>query len=1124
MILWEYQTCLEELRYNNLNVPRKHEEAISYMLPNQRDVLKKAAEREVRVRRRAEQKEKAENAPKKSSSSGVRSVPLEDSRIPTQLFQNSPEEYLDLAVGSSVPQHSPYKSRAVRSGSSSGTKENPTTSRPKIVDLRRKGETSSQINRSGSPQSFTNPIFEGNRKSVGELVQQFSPNSDSSRIIPSQSQSQLKKPGVLQLPVIQSVPQVLPQGQIVSTIVMATTKLKYTPFRGKSQDADDWLIEFLDTAQTNKEDQPPDLLRLFQGLMKKDAMHWYHDLTQAIRGDWDLLAAAFLDAFRRDKSMSNVLAKLRGMKMKEGESVRSYGQRVRRLIGKIDPPLSAEMQTEYFIAGLPREMNKWVRREKASTMSDAIKEAQRYVTVEKAQDNVLKKEEREERRRNLKKKKKGKSKSHKKKKKNRRDSSDDSDSESAVSEDSAWEFSSESSISSSSSEDIAPKKRIHKKVFQAKEENKKIVGFQRTIDDLAGKFDKLAVHLADNKPKRRAVPIQRPGVWCARCGKRGHYPSECWENVQYVNEGDDIEVYSGEEQEVDWQLVAATPSYPTPPNLLMRPQGIGRGTGPMATRPIIRPPMGPPGGYPDPNKPAVRGTCYNCGDPSHYMPSCPYPRAPKPMQILCGNCGQGGHTPLECPNPAQPKLLVKYVKDPEPKDPNVRLIYIEEGQHEDTQHCEEIEFVEGEVFKTSTRSMKQQEYQDLREQMAKKKSLSNPLKKLKANDPEDMPGGKQKEGIPKELDKAYDRYDPKYFLKDISQETKDILQEELKDQQAKPTQPPKTVKFNMEGIKVDGKVGYDIAQDVAQSKANVTIGELLKENSFYRKQLRPLLTGRKRKYKLPSTLVNLAREEVEDLGAPDIEVQVAGCLIRKVPVDGGSGVNILIADTARALGFLKFETTPKVLRMADQSRVVPIGKLSNISVIIGDKPFRLNFLILDPVTPSTFPMLLGRPWLYKARVHTSWGEKTFTFGHPKTKISWETIIHQGETSSTDEGYTSEDSTSTMDSQWVYQAKQYEEADFQWDPEVNFFEVCSQHSESDSEDLSLLSLFEGEAEEQSATALQCPSAITLHLQSATALSSPNKADNNQENEGQEAEPFREAQPEEEEEMIGSKQLK
>src|SRR5450759_4555662 len=104
--------------------------------------------------------------------------------------------------------------------------------------------------------------------------------------------------------------------------------------------------------------------------------------------------------------------------------------------------------------------------------------------------------------------------------------------------------------------------------------------------------------------------------------------------------------------------------------------------------------------------------------------------------------------------------------------------------------------------------------------------------------------------------------------------------------------------------------------------------------------------------------------------------------------------------------------------MADQSRVIPIGKLADLSVVIGDKPFRLDFLIIDPSTPSTYPMLLGRPWLYKARVQTSWGKKTFTFGSPKTTISWETVDHEGVTSSTDSRYTSDESTSTIDSRWI----------------------------------------------------------------------------------------------------------
>src|SRR5450759_4712038 len=208
--------------------------------------------------------------------------------------------------------------------------------------------------------------------------------------------------------------------------------------------------------------------------------------------------------------------------------------------------------------------------------------------------------------------------------------------------------------------------------------------------------------------------------------------------------------------------------------------------------------------------------------------------------------------------------------------------------------------------------------------------------------------------------------------------------------------------------------------------------------------MKPLVTGRKRRYKLPPTTINQV-DTGEDLGAPEIEVQIAGCLIRRVPVDGGSGVNIMIADTAQALGFTHFESTPKFLRMADQSRVVPVGILMGISVVIGDKPFRLTFIILEPSTPSSYPMLLGRPWLYRAQVNTSWGKKTFTFGNPKTTITWETIVHQGETSGSDTGYTSDESMSTVDSQWL-------EVDKGGDT-----------SSEDSEALNLLSLFKNETE-------------------------------------------------------------
>jgi hypothetical protein len=99
----------------------------------------------------------------------------------------------------------------------------------------------------------------------------------------------------------------------------------------------------------------------------------------------------------------------------------------------------------------------------------------------------------------------------------------------------------------------------------------------------------------------------------------------------------------------------------------------------------------------------------------------------------------------------------------------------------------------------------------------------------------------------------------------------------------------------------------------------------------------------------------------EDSGAPEVTVEVAGCSIPKVPVDGGSGVNLMLEETA-------FEATDQVLRMADQSRMNPVGKLSQVPTRIGGVTYLLNFVIIRVQTGRPFPMLLGRPWLYSAKV------------------------------------------------------------------------------------------------------------------------------------------------------------
>ena len=196
---------------------------------------------------------------------------------------------------------------------------------------------------------------------------------------------------------------------------------------------------------------------------------------------------------------------------------------------------------------------------------------------------------------------------------------------------------------------------------------------------------------------------------------------------------------------------------------------------------------------------------------------------------------------------------------------------------------------------------------------------------------------------------------------------------------------------------------YDIVQDIKDQQANVTIGQLLHDNTNYQKLIRDAwVKRRRRKMKLPSVAVNFS--EVEDYGAPEVEVKVEGCIVPGVPIDGGSRVNLMLEDTAFDLGYTSFQATDQVLRMADQSRVHPVGRLFQVPTRIGKETYLLNCVVIRVTKGRPFPMLLGRPWLYAPRVLVDWGEKEFVVGKPSTLIPWKHEDHLGEKSESN-GYT-----------------------------------------------------------------------------------------------------------------------
>ena len=189
-------------------------------------------------------------------------------------------------------------------------------------------------------------------------------------------------------------------------------------------------------------------------------------------------------------------------------------------------------------------------------------------------------------------------------------------------------------------------------------------------------------------------------------------------------------------------------------------------------------------------------------------------------------------------------------------------------------------------------------------------------------------------------------------------------------------------------------------------------------------------TKKRRRLKLPSIAINFA--EIEDYGAPEIVVEVDGCIIPKVPVDGGSGVNLMLEDTAFDLGYTSFEETNQVLRMADQSRVIPAGRLSQVPTRIGKVTYLLNFVIIRVSVGRPFPMLLGRPWLYSAKVLVDWGAKEFIVGKPPLRIPWRAEKYLGETSESDEytsGWSDPEDSDTVLSYFVMEFSRATEEDF-----------------------------------------------------------------------------------------------
>ena len=451
-----------------------------------------------------------------------------------------------------------------------------------------------------------------------------------------------------------------------NTMARPATRLKYSSFKGSNEsDVDEWFGEFETIARANQEDIPSQL-RVFPGLLKGEALSWYHGLPNDVKADWDELKDQFIQAFRESGGESRALSRLNKITMKDNELVRRYSQRVKSLIKKCATEGSPRLQKEWFIGGLPSAMGFAVRMAKPTSLTEAIEAAQDYEdslhSMRKSRDKSA-------------------ITNKKKKKKHKHDSSSSDDS------------SSSSSSDEGSSSDTPAKTRHHRNsaridertARRLKEVKEEAQESKEVLKNLQNTMEAIKVNLAANPIPRRTIPTVRTNVWCTKCGEAGHANRECPRygprRVHLVNAEGTATYWAEEDEEVveeDSSVYQVLPSY-----------GRGRGVTPTYRTP--NPPLRQPGYKPTFQPPAYphqayhpfstgvaptstpysvpSGTpvCFNCGSPYHFANNCDQSRRGgqgAPLELPCRNCQHYGHDEPQCPQPAIPRVTYKQVETP----------------------------------------------------------------------------------------------------------------------------------------------------------------------------------------------------------------------------------------------------------------------------------------------------------------------------------------------------------------------------------------------------------------------------------------------------------------------------
>ena len=125
-----------------------------------------------------------------------------------------------------------------------------------------------------------------------------------------------------------------------------------------------------------------------------------------------------------------------------------------------------------------------------------------------------------------------------------------------------------------------------------------------------------------------------------------------------------------------------------------------------------------------------------------------------------------------------------------------------------------------------------------------------------------------------------------------------------------------------------------------------------------------------------------------------IPISITNTLFDGAMLDLGASINVLPSSLYESLKLGPLKYTRVAISLANKSNVLPLGKIEDVIVKVGDLSFPTDFYVLEMDTnDESIPIILGRPFMKSARMIIDVHMGSVSVQSGKEKLTYQVFKH-----------------------------------------------------------------------------------------------------------------------------------